>query len=366
MSNRVRCRTYAHTLEVRHYTKGVIRIKALWVGDLHLYDREMKTTKGMVKNNLVMLEGLYDFIEQDPEISIILFAGDIQHKTPRKLKESYQWRVWFKKLGHLMQSRWDEHNLWEQVTIIYRDEPPVMGAYPVFSLRGNHDSEVINRRQDDFTFFDELEQEGLIQNPKALITDTSYIDFRNYGEADLVNEGQDVPVITLLHDLVYHSQSKSYIDLIKQTQPDTSYDAHQVLLTTDLALVGHIHDPEDVVTEQINGREVRILQGGSMGRTSATQVNYRDIGYTYTVDLDTLSLTKNEIPLLPYKEFFDIRDILKRTHKQDEFADFSLTLEDVEMSQYSVVESIQAAVGVDAKVKQEALRLLEQEQLKER
>ena len=92
----------------------------LFVGDLHLYDKEMVSTKGYVKSNEVMLDNLYQHILGNPHIKLVIFEGDIQHKTPIKIRETHKWRTWFRKLGQLMLERLDESGL--DVQEIQRDE----------------------------------------------------------------------------------------------------------------------------------------------------------------------------------------------------------------------------------------------------
>lgn len=318
-------------------------MRILVVGDLHLYDKELRSTKGYVANNQVMLDNLYRYIEDDEGIKLVVFLGDIQHKTPKSLGESYKWRQWFKKLGQLMLSRYDgSYEVYPASTI--------EGAYPVYSLRGNHDNEVKQRRRDDFTFFDELLHEGLIQNPESIITPNSLLILNNYGEV------QEVPnpikqTIGLYHDLVYHDNSPSYVGLIKQTEPDSWIDGQTQLGNINLALVGHIHEPEpEVVIHNHLGQDVRMMQVGSMGRTSLTPENQRDVGYCALVDDESLAVERVEIPVLPAVDYFNLQELVNQQRTSDSYADFGLDIDEVNIEVYSVEDMIsQSEASIEAK-----------------
>lgn len=339
----------------------------LVIGDLHLYDREMSSTKGYVNSNMVMLDNLYSYIESNEHIKVVIFEGDIQHKTPVKIKESYKWRKWFRKLGQLMYERLDESGL--TLEIHERDDIESLGLdfrYPVFSVKGNHDMEATNRSTRDFTFFDELLHEGYIQNPKGLtLNNDLYIDCRNYGEAareldTTLTEGKRV--IGLFHDTLYHNTSPDYLRLIRDVNPDNAYDAHTVLKGLDLALAGHIHDPETLEHVLADGTEVPYLQTGSMGRTSFGGGHLRDVGYVVEVDINTVEPLRVEVPILPVDEFFNLQRLASRNRDVVDYQTFNLDMDTVEDVAYSVEEAILSMGHVPSEVKDMAITLLRDEQ----
>lgn len=339
----------------------------LVVGDLHLYDKEMVSTKGYVKSNEVMLDNLYQHILDNPHIKLVIFEGDIQHKTPIKIRETHKWRTWFRKLGQLMLERLDESGL--DVQEIQRDELDsieVDFSYPVYSLRGNHDVEVSNRSSKNFTFFDELLYEGLLKNPKGLvINDSIYIDFRNYGEADRFPDPlvtQNKRVMGVFHDTIYHTESPSYIGLLRDVSPDSAYDGHFNFKGLDLALAGHIHTPEPLVNVETESGVVPYLQNGSMARTSFGGDNVRDVGYSVEVRLEDFNLNRIEIPILPVDEYFNLQRLANRNRNTPNYNDFNLDMAEVEDTTYSVEEAIRAMEGVPSAVKETALELLQFEQ----
>lgn len=350
--------------------------KLLWIGDLHLNDREMTSTKGMVANNKVMLDQIYQTVLSDEDILIVLFAGDIQHRTPQKLKMAYEWRQWFKQLGELMRERWDDVGY--QPLIIDRDETTLNADdihSPIFSVRGNHDWEIRQRRRDDFTFFDELLTEELLHNPLVIEDEYTLIELRNYGEGQqevLLTDSQLGKFqIIALHNLVYHSQSKRYIELIKDTQPEQAYSIETVYRTQtsgpQLLLQGHIHDPEDMVELTLNGHMVYHYQTGSLARTSTGGSNMRDTGRVVKVQLPDDTVTEMgrpevetiELNLVPQSEYFDLQSIIKRQQMEEDYSDFNLSMGEYETSQYNIRDSILQMEDIDPRVREVALTLVD-------
>lgn len=337
-----------------------------FVGDIHLYDKEMASTKGYLKSNQVMLDNLYNYILDNSHIKLVIFEGDLQHKTPIKIKEVHKWRTWFRKLGQLLAQRHQESG-WD-VVVHHRAELAdieVEGAYPIYSLRGNHDSEISNRSNKDFTFFDELLHEGLIQNPRGLtINDSVYIDFRNYGEAHVFPDPEltyNRRVVGVFHDTLYHQDSPQFIHLLREVTPDACYDGHEVFKGLDIAIAGHIHSQAPMAQVETEVGSTTYLQTGSMARTSFGGYNVRDVGYCAELQLSNLELTPIELDILPVDEFFNLQRIANRNRDTPSYDDFNLSMEDVEDTTYSVEEAIRAMEGVLPSVKEVALNLLQDE-----
>ena len=83
----------------------VFNESVLFVGDLHLHTRELRTTRKYVENNELMLNNLYNIVEEDENICMVVLLGDIQHKTPigkNTLKETTMWEDKLIKLGKLL------------------------------------------------------------------------------------------------------------------------------------------------------------------------------------------------------------------------------------------------------------------------
>lgn len=336
--------------------------KALVVGDLHLYYKEMKSTKKMVENNEVMLKGVYDALVADEDIKLLIFLGDIQHYTPRDLGEISKWMDWFKQFGELMLTRTPVN-----LKVLEREgEPNPKFKYPVFSLRGNHDSTVKNKQEIDFTFFDMLSKNGLLQNPKGLVFNDGpqlvYYDFRNFGDAY-----QELPetidhrykVISLFHDVLTHEYSPAWVKMALETVK--TYDAPKCLLGVDFGIVGHVHDPEDIVEVVTTDQDSTPLwQIGSMGRTSVGGTNFRDVGYSVIVDTSDSVLDVNllEIPVIPANDYFDFSTRLVNDNKKVAYKNFNLKMDELEISQRNIYDDIKAA-EVDQLVKDAALSILQ-------
>lgn len=302
-------------------------MKFLIVGDLHLIDKELRMTKKGLENNKVMLDSIYQEIKDDEEIQGVIFLGDIQHQTPKDLKETYEWRKWFRKLRNEMESRNEQGSgvvvIEEGMKLTPLEETPC-----VFSLRGNHDSEIRNKRSDDFTFFDELVEDRLLLNPKGILLkgDKTYIDFRDYGKAEKMSTEEfkgKLRIVTLTHDNIYHDRSS---DLVKMIAEKTGgHNIKDIAEGVDILINGHIHEKEAMNRIDVKGKEVKFYNLGSMGRTSLIPSMMRDIGHCakLTVGRD-LTLEEIELEVIPYKEYFNMREYLRTKSLREDLSNFSL------------------------------------------
>lgn len=292
----------------------------------------MKSTKGALKNNQVMLDSIYKKVEEDIEIGLVIFLGDIQHTTPRDIKQVSEWRRWFVKLNKLMLDR----NL-TNVNLRYPDDKKYKNDIRVVSLRGNHDDEIFNRRKNDYTFFDELESERLIANPEQVIFEDNgnavVFDIRNYGDAGriLPTELQDKALtIALTHDNIMTEHSDEFVKLI--VEESGGYEAEEIAIGCDLMINGHIHtkyEPQ-AVTVRETGKPVIFMVNGGLARTSLAQDNLRDIGYGLLLDTseEELDIQEVEFDVLPYREYFDLIGYQHKQRLNQATKDFSLGLDE--------------------------------------
>jgi len=292
----------------------------------------MKSTKGALKNNQVMLDSIYKKVEEDIEIGLVIFLGDIQHSTPRDIKQVSEWRRWFVKLNKLMLDR----NL-TNVNLRYPDDKKYKNDIRVVSLRGNHDDEIFNRRKNDYTFFDELESERLIANPEQVIFEDNgnavVFDIRNYGDAGriLPTELQDKALtIALTHDNIMTEHSDEFVKLI--VEESGGYEAEEIAIGCDLMINGHIHtkyEPQ-AVTVRETGKPVIFMVNGGLARTSLAQDNLRDIGYGLLLDTseEELDIQEVEFDVLPYREYFDLIGYQHKQRLNQATKDFSLGLDE--------------------------------------
>lgn len=310
-------------------------MKVLFVGDLHLRERELSTTKGLVQTSSDMLDGIIEFVENDEEIKFVIFEGDIQHDTPksqRTLRETTIWKSKLSKLGSIIAERGAKFIVVprEQDAELSDKTPPKQ--LPLFSLVGNHDIEKKLKsvyKGYNYTFFDDLLYTGTLQNPRGILFKDSgkvyYIQFNNYGEADMPIDDSvkqldpNIKYIKVLHDTVKAPNSPNWFSLLGDGE---YYVAEDILGDCDLAICGHIHEPLPPVVVRGNGKmgtgQTIFLQTGSMGRTSFTDDNMRDFGYCTLMDTsDGINVREVRIPLMSTEDYFNWKQIhLNNTKKE--------------------------------------------------
>lgn len=334
------------------------------IGDLHLMYREMKSTKGAIKNNKVMLDSIYKAVEEDEDIGLVVFLGDIQHTTPRDIKQVSEWRRWFVKLNTLMVTRDST-----RVNLRYAEDKEYKNDVRVVSVRGNHDDEIFNRRKNDYTFFDELESEGLIANPDQVIFedngDAVVLDIRNYGHADreLPDALQDKALtIALTHDNIMTEHSDEFVRLI--VEESGGFEAEDIAKGVDIMINGHIHTRYEphAVTVRETGKPVIFMVSGSLARTSLAQDNLRDVGYGIMLDTsgEELDVQEVEFDVLPYTEYFDLKGYQHRQRLNQATKDFSLGMdEQTVINQEDLEQTIRESRQYENHVREKALEFLE-------
>lgn len=344
------------------------------VGDLHLHDKELTTTKGMRENNILMLKRLYDYLEENEDIKICIFEGDIQHKTPvskTALYETSRWKFWLRKIGNLMSGRVPK------LVTFNREDFDSDRAHPMpaklFSLKGNHDiaKELRSMNQNiDYTFFDDLIFEGILQNPKGIAFKDSgklyYIQFNNYEEANAplpqdILKNDMFTVIKLFHDTIDVPEQGDWVRIDKTSKG--VYKGSEVLDNCSLGISGHIHEPlEPSLIETVSGNKVPFVQTGSMGRTSASDVHMRDVGYCTVLDTtDGLNVIQVQIPLIPVDDYYDWSKIMLNNQQKDSLKNsknFNISLGDYERKFYDPKDDIKE-MDIPADVKQNCLDVLD-------
>lgn len=336
----------------------------LVVGDLHLHTKEMRSTKRMVDNNVVMLEGLYDVLVEEPGIKLLEFIGDIGHAVPtgkNTLTETAKWTHWFRKIGELMKERYDATRIRVLESGVVDGESTIGdkiadgNLYPLFVVKGNHDID----NEGNFTYYDMLLAEGIMCNPDGLIIDeTTQVNFYNYGEADKVYEKEDgvEQVIGLYHDVIANEESPFWVGV------HPAYESTEILRGIDLGIVGHIHQKEDpIFVETDEGTSVQ-WTFGSMGRTSFTQGQVRDVGYCALVDTEDLEkLGTVEVPLIPKDEYFNFRAEIEKRQKDKTYEDFSLGLgDDIKRTYEDPRDEIRNMDGMEDSVREVCIEIMDE------
>lgn len=335
-----------------------MEFKHLTIGDLHLYDREMRTTKRMVENSRVILDELYKYLKENEDIILLNINGDIQHKTPTNVynrKEVAHWRRMFTKIGQLMQQRFKKFKGYNLVGVTdkVRDKFKKGEIYPIFTTKGNHDYD----KDSIHTFYDDLIDEGLIVRAEGLLVAVdkkrTFFSYRDYGV-----ETREVPefktatdVIALEHNDVLHEES-----LLWQVPKaeEKFLKAEEVVEGTDVTILHHIHEKVDPI--YIGNKKDKVLwQVGSIGRTAYQDESKRDVGYGALMKFgNTTEFATVEFDLIPYREYFSYKKIERKQAREHDFKDFMLKIDDYEISKVSYEEDIDNFEGVEDEVKRYA------------
>lgn len=342
----------------------------------------MRFTVKMRENNVVMLRNLYEFVAEEESIKLVVFEGDLQHKTPSDLREVAKWRFWFKKLGRLMQQRMKTAPKIQFVGIDNHTKEGLKSGdiYPLVSCRGNHDDEIKMKQKEQYshndggtlkseiqyTFFDELLSEGLIINPKGVAFKENgqhfYIDIRNYGEANrklpkTVREG-DWKVMAVFHDNVLMPESPLW--MLKSKGQESVYDAEKVMEGVDVGILGHIHEKVDpIYITREDGSQGVLWQTGSMGRTSFKEENMRDVGYCGLLTTEDLTqFGEVEIDVIPAQEYFSFEKALANKKRNQEYKDFELRMDVVERQSRDPRDDIRDLEDVEDDVKECCIQIL--------
>lgn len=331
------------------FNKGI-----LFVGDLHLHTKELRTTKKYVENNMVMLDNLYNEVNANENIRYVVLLGDIQHKTPtgkNTLYETNKWRTRLRDIGEILKSRYSKFEKEDNISIILRDVPLLNynnstelnfeeqlatgEVLPLFTLQGNHDID----KDEEYTFFTQCIEDGTLVNPSQILTNEVVLNMHNYGEADkeysVPTEYSNSKIVGVYHDMIPMGEIETWLLLeFNKKYPNTNSD--KILSRVDLAIVGHNHKhipPTEYIYEEglpttfVN--EVPIIWYiGSMGRTSFVKGQIRDNGYCGLVNMENIELQAIiEVPLIPKEQFFSYEDSLKLQQRNRDFKDFTLSKE---------------------------------------
>lgn len=320
----------------------------LHIGDLHLHNRDLSSmNKGAMRKSLrISLADIKKTIEERPSIKMVIFLGDIQHKTPNglnTLKETSIWKKWFKEIGEIMRERYEPKDF----IIFGRDGDDTISQdiqtgtrYPLFTLKGNHDidkkkSIYIEQgdeqtEQEIFTFYDVLVDEGYLINPKQVVLKKKLLyNFHNYGEChEKYPRIKGIPhSIALMHDNVMTEETEFWI-----ARTDDYIPATEALNHVDEVINGHIHNRyEPLISDREEGGVGTVWIVGSVGRTSASTGNMRDFGCGGIKNLKDISKHYPvEFKVLPMMEYYNFTQLRVNDEKKNRFKEFKLSQEQQE------------------------------------
>lgn len=327
--------------------------KWVHVPDIHLSHMNTTGVKEMAQDSLLRLERLIEMLEDDKDICLLTFGGDIQDRVPNNLYYIDSWKRMFERLNGIMREpdRLDRvkniryTGLTEEEKGLFKEGK----LSPILSNRGNHDyvkvlqrREGLNQLEENYTFFDSLLESNLINNAKGMAFSDGernfYIDNRNFGEADRkIKKLKDRVIVANLHDNVITSESSLW-----QLQSKDLYKAEEVLENVDIGLLNHIHKRVDpLYIETSVGKESILWQIGSYGRMKYNEDEKRDVGYLGLLNTENiLEVSIVEIDLLPIEEYFNQDRIQAKRKLEKSRKEMNLGMGEIWRNEVSPVEDI--------------------------
>lgn len=334
--------------------------KHLDIGCMHLYDKEMRSTQGMIKNSRIILDQIHQYLIDNEDIILLNINGDIQHKTPtsKNREEVAYWRKKFREIGELMQQRFKKFKGYSLVGVDEQTKQDFKNGRinPIFVTRGNHDTE----KGDIHTFFDDLVMEGLVIHAKGLLvqteTERTFFQYRDYDTKNrkIPTFKQKTNIIALEHNNILHEESSLWK---VPNAEDKFLKAEDVVKGTDVVILHHIHESVDPL--YITEKNI-LWQPGSVGRTSLTDDAKRDVGYGALMKFNSITEFKRvEFPLMPFLEYFSYKKMVKKKKYENEYENFDLKMGDYEVKATDYKEDINAFPDVEEEVKKYAIHIME-------
>lgn len=326
---------------------------SVWfITDLHLSDRELSTTKGMVSNSIRILDNIYDTLLNNENIKVVILSGDIQHRTPNKRETISDWTYKLIQIRDLLETRCRGLDL-----EVYNNEGNLMERYsPLFSLKGNHDYD----KHVKFTYFDELLKLGVISNPKKIIYNKTQYNLLNYGDVGIIDDevyNKDSRVenyVLLSHDYIYDNTAPQWAFELAEKGHAYHYNILEGL-GYDVVLIGHIHEQRPIVELPF---KTLLWQVGCPARTSYTSNSERDEGYTAIIGNDSMVLNTLNLNLLHYEDYFKSVVTNARRERKNSLSEFSLNLDSANLVYDSYEGSIDSVEGIDEDIKEKAKELI--------
>lgn len=329
--------------------------------DLHLYDDEIGQSINYPEECIKILEEVIEEFSVGGYQMAIL-GGDVQHAKITKTYYISKYQKLLKELGSLAKSRMEQDGLLEMIKVVGCDGQSVnVKDYEslLFSVRGNHDTNMM----EGFTFFDLLEENCVLINPRYVRLGDLQVNFLNYSKSveDLIEKKEDGvrSVISIFHNTIVEGGVLVDAILGKTIVPSKT----AIFKDVDVAVVNHIHMPiasYDVVS---SGKKTTVLTPGSLGRTAFNKTHDRDFGNLIRFDIeDNYDVRVNfiEVELTPSEQFFDKVKVFKEKRMENAFENFSIEIEDIKISYFDIEEEIKKAVK-DEEVRDIALKIVQGE-----
>lgn len=326
-------------------------------GDLHLYNRNIRSTLLMPEASLQMLKQINEDVLAHEEIGILNILGDIQHLTPQgknALKHMNAWKGEFIQLEETMRSRLHTSGL---TLVIDREGNDITqevlhgSKSALFALKGNHDFD----NETDFTFYDYLVSENIITEPRYIVVDSVQFNYHHYNEADalIVTDDSARAVVGLYHDNIDYPEMPFWMGDLG------GYQAVEIFNGVDMAVIAHIHKPyEPVWIETTNGGRCLVCIQGSMGRSQFTDGQIRDTGSMTIVNTQNLEeLGKLEVQLIPKEEYYNYNRAVTEQEQRRDYSNFSLNVSSIVADTADVRDKIRE-LDIEDEVKELGIRYL--------
>ena len=323
-------------------------IKILHCPDLHIYDKEIGHSVGYPEESLYILDQIKDEFKVG-EYDIISLGGDIQHAKITKTRYISAFQKKIKELGRLAYDRLKERDLLKDLRVydLKNNLVDIENKKSVlFSNRGQHDTS----STEEFTFFDLLIENNIMVNPSKVFIRDLQINYLNYTKniKELTTTRKDTTrkMINIYHNPIV--ERGYFVDEIigKTITPEN----HNLFKDVDLAIINDIHIPLGAREVVANGQKTTIITPGSLGRTSFSKSHDRDYGNIVVIEIDSeykMNTYMVEIELTPAEEFFNKIEVFKQKRVENAFKNFSIEIEDIEMTYFDVKQKIEELVEDD-------------------
>lgn len=345
------------------------KLKVLFSGDIHAYDREIGATRGYADESTRNLRKLLlAYLESDAILHVL--GGDIQHGMPEDLKLMSTWRSLLSQMRDAVRERLLASGMLERLKVYDANGElmDIMNDHScLFSVKGNHDYNRRVDRSESFTFFDDLVRSKIISVPSRIVfgkTEINLYSSKDFDKPLPVYSDEIESVIGVYHDPILPDGQLNDVYMGKKM---ISPNRYKFFNRVDLAILNDIHyqvAPYKVVTvdDAGVGYETTAITHGSIGRTSYSESHKRDNALLTLVTIeDNGDLEYDLVPmeLMPYRELFDHERVVKIKRRENMFQEFSLEIAKVDKVREDPRDEIRK-MGLDDAVSTICLELLDE------
>ena len=307
----------------------------LEIPDPHFYDKNIGSTVGYADESLEIMKAVIQACEEH-NITHTVWGGDIFH------------------------ARLAQMEFFAEICKGF-DAIQSMGIN-VYSAKGNHDMSAKFK----YSFFDLLVDLGLISSEKKFsIGENNEVTINIFDYANSTDEikcGRDKNNIVNIG--VYHNNIVE-IGVCEEEiiGPRIDPEKTSIFDNIDVAILNHIHSRMGDRVSLINGKAVRLITPGSVGRTGSHACHMREDAVLPKItiyDDYSIGISYITIFLTPTQEFFDLKKIIEMQRSINNFKEFSSNIESLEITFESVESTVAKMADVDDKIKVRTINYLKQ------